>query len=159
MKKDGVKELTTYALWDSFAAKNPVYKAYKTPESFFFWDNETDANQCAELVVNGIKKATATSLWWFEKNESKLPQTGDLSIVTDWYGNAMAIIKTTKVEQIPYNKITAKFAEIEGEGDKSLAYWKKVHKAYYTREMKAYNKHFDERMIIVCEHFKSVFTR
>ena len=27
------------------------------------------------------------------------------------------------------------YAEIEGEGDKSLAYWNKVHWEYYTREM------------------------
>jgi len=127
------------------------------PESFYFCDNEIDANECAVLVINEIKQAIATSLWWYEKNKQPLPKVGNQYIVTDWNGEAKAIIETTKIERTPYNQITARFAAIEGEGDKSLGYWKKVHKAYYSREMAPYNEHFDENMIIICEHFKTIF--
>lgn len=65
-----------------------------------FCDNEIDADECAELVEKGIKRATATSLWWFEKNNESLPKVGDQYIVTDWSGNAKAIIETTKIEQV-----------------------------------------------------------
>lgn len=146
-------------LWNEFLSKNPNNKTKEILGSFYFCDNKKDANECAELVVKGIKQATATSLWWFEKNNEPLPKIGDQYIVTDWNGNAKAVIETTKIELTQYNKITAGFAETEGEGDKSLEYWKRVHQAYYTREMKPYNETFDENMIIVCEYFKTLYTK
>ena len=109
------------------------------------------------MVVKKIKQATASSLWWFEKNNESLPKTGDQYIVTDWDGNAKAVIEVTKVKETPYCQITPEFAQIEGEGDKSLSYWKKAHKAYFLREMNGSNKKFDENMIIVCEYFKTIF--
>ncbi|MDG2314975.1 MAG: ASCH domain-containing protein [Flavobacteriaceae bacterium] len=144
-------------LWNDFLNNNPQNKIKETPLSFYFCDNKKDADHCAELVVKGIKQATATSLWWYEKNDTPLPRVGDKYIVTDWDGNARAIIETIRVEQVLYNKITPEFAEIEGEGDKSLGYWKKVHKAYYKREMKIHSEQFDESMIIVCEYLKKIF--
>lgn len=145
-------------LWRNFIQENPENKIKETPISFYFCDNKKDADECAELVVNGIKRATATSLWWFEENNEPLPKVGDQYIVTDWNGNAKAVIETTKIDKVPYNEITPEFAEIEGEGDKSLEYWKRVHKDYYTREMKPYNEEFNENMIIVCEQFKLIYT-
>lgn len=147
------------SIWTAFLNENPQNKTKKTPVSYYFCDNEKDANECIVLVEKGIKRATATSLWWFEKNKEPLPKVGDLYIVTDWYGNAKAIIETTKVEKTSYNEITAEFAAAEGEGDKSLTYWKDVHKAYYTRELKAYNEKFDENMMIVCEYFKTIYLK
>ena len=144
-------------LWNNYIDENPNNKNIKTPISFYFCDNEIDANECTVLVVKGIKRATATSVWWYEKNNKPLPKVRDQYIITDWSGAANAVIETTKIEQVPYNKITSEFAEIEGEGDKSLKYWKKVHKEYYSREMKPFNEQFDEKMIIVCEHFKTVY--
>ncbi len=144
-------------LWNEFMVKNPNNKTKEIPISFYFCDNEKDANECAELVVKGIKQATASSLWWYKKNNESLPKIGDQYIVTDWNGNAKAIIETTKIEQVPYNEITAEFAKIEGEGDKSLKYWKKVHEAYYKREMEPSGDQFSEDMIIVCEYFKTIY--
>lgn len=159
MKEVEENQKSVDVLWRNYIDENPKYKNTKTPTSFYFCDNEFDANECADLVVKGIKRATATSLWWFEKNNEPLPKVGNQYIITDWRGNARALIETTKIELIPYNKITVEFAEIEGEGDKSLEYWKKVHKDYYSREMKTFKEKFDENMIIVCEQFKLVYLK
>lgn len=156
MKEIEENKKSVEILWNKFKEENPEKKRSKPPISFYFCDNEFDANECADLVVKGIKRATATSLWWYQKYNEPLPKVGDLYIITDWSGNAKAVIETTKIEQVPYNRITSEFAEIEGEGDKSLAYWKRVHKEYYTREMKPFNEQFDKNMIIVCEQFKTV---
>jgi uncharacterized protein YhfF len=150
-------ETTLEQFWREFLISNPNNQIKKIPESYYFCDNEKDANECADLVVKNIKRATATSLWWFEKNNQPLPKVGDLAIVTDWYGTPKAVIETVKVEPTPYNEITPEFAEIEGEGDKSLEYWKKVHKAYYQREMTPFGDNFDEKMIIICEYFKTIY--
>ena len=144
-------------LWNAFLKDKPKNSIKETPKSFYFCDNKKDADECAELVVRGIKQATATSLWWYKKNNEILPKVGDQYVVTDWNGNARAVIETIKIEAVPYNQIDAQFAEIEGEGDRSLAYWKRVHKAYYSREMEAHGDTFNEHMIIICEYFKTVY--
>jgi len=148
---------TTESLWSKFLHKNPNNNIKEIPLSFYFCDNKEDADECAELVVKSIKQATAPSLWSFENNNEPLPKIGNQFIVTDWDGNAKAIIEVTKIKKTPYNKISPEFAKSEGEGDKSLSYWKRVHKAYYSREVEPFNKTFDENMIIVCVYFKTVF--
>ena len=145
-------------LWNDFLKDNPNNRIKNIPLSFYFCDNEKDADECAELVVKGIKQATATSLWWYEKNNETLPKVGDQYVVTNWNGYAKAVIETIKVEQIPYNHITPEFAAVEGEGDKSLEYWKRVHEEYYKREIEPHGDKFDENMIIVCEYFKTIYT-
>ncbi len=65
-----------------------------------------------------------------------MPKVGDLFLVTDWQGAAKAIIEITKMEQVRFTDVTEAFAQAEGEGDKSLAFWRKVHQDYYSREMK-----------------------
>ena len=125
--------------------------------SFYFCDNEKDANECAELVLQREKRATATSLWWYEENEEELPKVNDNYVVTNWQGVALCVIEIKRVEIVPFNEITREFAEIEGEGDKSLEYWKKVHWDYYHRELKGSKFEPQENMPIVCEYFRVVF--
>ena len=81
-------------------------------------------------MVKNIKQATAPSLWFFKINNEKLPRQGDLNIITDWNKIPQAIILTTK------------FAQREVEGDKYLAYWRKVHKAYHKEKCKVIKKNF-----------------
>ena len=80
-------------------------------------------------------------------------------VVTDWAGNAKCIVRTTSVKMMPYFSIHAEHARLEGEGDKSLAYWQKVHWEYYTRELAAFERRPLESMIIVFERFEKVFER
>ncbi|QPG04493.1 ASCH domain-containing protein [Salinimonas marina] len=103
------------------------------PKSWHFCDNESDANECAELVLKGIKRATSPSLWWFQAKGEPLPKAGDLNIVTNWARQALCIIKTTSVAIVPFNQVTEEYAALEG--DKSLAYWQHVHWDYYHREL------------------------
>lgn len=126
-------------------------------ESWHFCDNEIDANECVDLVVKGVKQATSPSLWWFTANKIALPNVGDLNIITNWAGEAQCIIETTDVAIVPFNEITEAYAELEGEGDKSLAYWKKVHWDYYHRELEGTSFIPSEDMPIVCETFTLVY--
>lgn len=144
-------------MWDNFIAAHPEHVKKTMPEAWYFCDNEKDANECATLVKEGIKQATSTSLWWYKKNEATLPKVGDIYIITTWDGKASAIIQTTQVDQVPYSEIDSNYAKIEGEGDKSLTYWRKVHWDYYSREMAPFNETPTEDMIIVCEQFKTVW--
>lgn len=149
-----MNRITNY--WKEFQRKNPEYNDVAEPQHFCFCDNQKDADECAELVVKEIKKATSTSVWWYQKYNENLPRIGDLGIVTDWNRNPKAIIQTENIEVVKFENITPEYAEIEGEGDKSLGYWNKVHWEYYKREMEEFGEFPSEEMEIVCEIFKTI---
>lgn len=143
--------------WKEFQKRNSEYENILQPQSFYFGDKKKVADECAELVVKGVKKATSPSVWWFEKNNEKLPKTGDLTIVTNWEGEPKAIIKTIRVEIVKFKNITPEYASVEGEGDKNLEYWKRVHWEYYSNEMKKFGESPTEDMEIVCEYFEKIW--
>ena len=111
------------------------------------------AYQLAMLVREGGKTATCTALWTYEDEQKPLPERGDHSIVLDGDGAPVAIIETVEVVVMPFNEVTERFAYDEGEGDRSLVYWRKAHRRYFSRQ-RFRNQAFDERMPLVCERFR-----
>lgn len=59
------------------------------------------------LVLQGIKRATAASVWALQAEGKQPPKPGDLSIVTDWGGQPLCIIETEAVEIVPFDEVTA----------------------------------------------------
>src|SRR5688572_14083204 len=106
------------------------------PAAWHFCDNEVDANACAALVLAGMKRATAPSLWFFTSRGLPPPSVGDLDIVTNWNGIAQCIIQTTAVRIVRFADVTGDHARLEGEGDGSLEFWRAANWAYYERELK-----------------------
>jgi len=112
----------------------------------FGHDNKT-ANELAILVAFGVKKATC---WRYIEGES-LPELGELSVIQNAKQEDVCIVETTAVEIKSYNQVDEEFAELEGEGDKSLEYWRQAHKDFFTKE-----GFFEEEMQLVCEQFKLI---
>ncbi len=146
-------------IWFNCIENKPDYKNRKIKDVYHFSYDEKNANELAELVRVGIKKGTSSLhlVYKLESEEDKIPELGDLSIITDYYGNPVAIIENTLVEMMPFNEVSPEFAEKEGEGDKSLDYWRRVHKDFFTDELKQYGIKFDERMLVVLEHFEVIY--
>lgn len=122
-----------------------------------FDDNEPSANHLADLVVRGIKRATAGLVWSFEASNQAVPKPGDLSVVTRWDGQPVCVIETTQVDITPFADVNAEFAAAEGEGDGSLHYWREVHTAYYARECARLGRVAGPTMPVACERFKVVY--
>jgi uncharacterized protein YhfF len=125
---------------------------------FSFGDSKRLADELAALVRQGIKTATCSALIGYEKDQIQLPQKGDLSIVLDGSGNPVLVIETLSVVILPFNEVSEQFAFEEGEGDRSLAYWRMAHENYFRRNHFE-NRTFDETMLLVCERFKVVHTK
>jgi len=141
------------AFWHDFAAANGGADEGRYYESFFFGDSEAMAKELADLVLRGRKRATAGALWAYQAEGQRLPQPGDLSIVTDWSGQPLCVIETESVEVVPFRDVTAEFAATEGEGDGSLVFWRQAHKEFFSRECAAAGMEFTESMQVVCECF------
>ena len=148
---------STKNLWKDFLNKHSEFALEQTPKAGYFGDNEEDANALASLISQEIKKATSHSLLGLQLREETLPKIGDFFIVTNWKGEAQSIIRTTSVKLMPYFSMHSEHARIEGEGDKSLVYWQKVHWDYYTRELEPFERLPRESMIVVFERFELVY--
>jgi uncharacterized protein YhfF len=147
------------AMWGAYLATlgNPSGVARRPLSAWHFCDNEQDADECARLVLSGLKRATAPSLWYFESRNEPLPQVGDVHVVTNWAGEAQCVIRTTQVQIVPFREVTEEHAAAEGEGDRTLAWWRRVHWGYYHRELEGTAFQPREDMPIVCERFERVF--
>lgn len=124
----------------------------------FFCSDEENANLCAKLILNGVKTATCSMKYWYESGLEPMPKKGDLQIVTDWTGNPVSIIETIEVSECKFSDITAEFAAQEGEGDKSLAWWRRAHWAYFAAECEEQGIKPGKDMVLVLEKFKVVYS-
>lgn len=143
--------------WNAFANSIGGVDAARFYEVCIFGDSEDLANELAELVLRGTKRATAGSVWSCEGEGRRLPIPGDLSIVTNWSGSPLCIIETEAVEVVPFSKVSSEFAATEGEGDGSLSFWREAHRQYFTRECARAGRQFSEDMLVACERFKVVY--
>lgn len=142
-------------LWERFRkTRSGVPDA--PPQVFHFCLHREDADECAELVAAGRKRATATSLEELELQGQPLPRSGDLAVVTGFDGNAVAVIETDRVEVHRLGDIDEHFAMAEGEGDGSLAWWREAHLRYYSEVLADSGTPVDDDLLIACEHFRVV---
>ena len=120
------------------------------------WAFGGDPDGLAEMVRKGIKTATSSALCLYESGNEPLPQPGDYSIILDSADNAVCIIRTTKVYVIPFGQVSEGHAFKEGEGNRSLEYWRKVHEEFFTDDLQIIGQEFDIQMKVVCEEFELV---
>lgn len=120
------------------------------------WAFGGDADELAQLVKDGIKTATCSALVFYELENEELPQVGGYNIILDSEENAVCITRTTKVYVTTFDAVSEEHAFKEGEGNRSLEYWRKVHKKFFADELKTINQQFNERIELVCEEFEVV---
>lgn len=147
--------MTIHEYWEEFRRETGTDKEYL--EAFYFCDNEKDANELAALVLAGKKCATASNALVYDHENEPMPKPGDFSVVTDFEGNPLCVIRTTQVDVVAFKDVTPEFAAREGEGDLSIAFWRDAHKHFFSRELKELGEEFNEDMLVVCESFEVVY--
>jgi len=145
--------MKTEEIWNEYLKIDPKAGPYQA-WSFCFGGEVGD--RLADLVVKGIKTATASAHQIFALQNIPVPKEGDLSIILRSTGEAACVIKTTKVDVLRFLDVSAQHAFDEGEGDRSLDYWRTVHKEFFSQELAEHGVPFEEDMLVVCEKFKVV---
>ena len=95
-------------------------------------------------MIRGVKTATCST-----DDQTSMP--GERWIVLDGRGEPSCVIETVEVTYRRYGEVDAAFAFEEGEGDRSLAYWRGAHRRYFGRLGR-----FSEDMMLMCERFRLV---
>lgn len=148
------------AFWQSYLASLPPGAvAPRSYQAWSFGDNEQDADELGRLARDGTKTATCSLVWAYEAEKEALPAVGDLSVITSWAGEPLCVVETTEVQIKPFHQVDEAFARDEGEGDLSLAYWRKAHWAVFSRECAAIGREPAETMPLLCERFRVLFPR
>lgn len=143
--------------WHAFAKASGRTDDAHFHEAFCFGDSQALSDALAMLVVAGVKRATAAAVWPVEAQGKRLPAPGALSVVTNWAGKPLCVIETLAVDVVPFHRVTAEFAALEGEGDGSLAFWREAHRPYFARECARAGRSFAEDMPVACERFRVVY--
>lgn len=144
------------AFWRGYRAAHP--EAPPQPyDVFAFADTPTVQDDLAALVLAGTKRATTALQAAYAHEGQRPPEPGDDSVVLDGSGRPVCVIRTTRTDVCALNAVSAEFAAVEGEGDGSLAYWQRVHVAYFQRECTAMGLPFTPDAAVVCERFEVVY--
>ena len=123
-----------------------IPERYQHLRTFAFGDSPELADELLELVIKGVKTATCST-----EDEPNTSAPGERWVVLDGRGEPRCITETTEVTYRRFNEVDAAFAYDEGEGDRSLTYWRSAHRAYFGRLGT-----FSEDMMLMCERFRLV---
>src|SRR5271166_2693055 len=119
---------------------------WRSLERFSFGDSPQLADELAALVLAGKKRATC----WAEREGPKT-QVGKQWVVLDGSGVPVAVIETVELTQRRFDEVDEAFAFDEGEGDRTLAWWRRAHRNYFGRQGT-----FAPDMPLYCERFRLI---
>lgn len=159
-------ELTSYINWKTKEGEQmkpqEMWNAYKQinpsiGDEIDAWAFGVEADLLADLVLKGEKTATASAYDLYAVDNDPLPQEGTFDVVLDSQDQAVCIIEITKVSVQPFHQVSADHAFKEGEGDKSLAYWRQVHEEFFTEWLEEAGLAFTPDSKVVLEEFRKVY--
>lgn len=149
------EEATIQKFWQGYLASLDAghpRRHLAVPEAWRFGDTPNMADRLGRLVLDGTKTATCSR--YLGEN---LVGTGGPSILLDGRGDPLGVVETTELVVRRYKDVDAEFAWEEGEGDRSLAYWRRVHWDFFTREGAHEGYEVSEEMLLLCERLRVIY--
>ncbi|MDP4220516.1 MAG: ASCH domain-containing protein [Bacteroidota bacterium] len=105
------------------------------------------------LITHGEKRATSSLVWGWEAEREMPPKAGDIEVILDWNDEPVAVIRFDEVFVLPFDQVTAEYAFLEAENDRSLESWRKSHWEFFQLECEKIGKSPTEAMPILCTRF------
>ncbi|MFZ4832894.1 ASCH domain-containing protein [Rouxiella sp. Mn2063] len=103
-----------------------IPQKYKAAERWSFGDNEAQADELAQRVIAGVKTATCANL-----DDEGEPEPGEIFVVVDGRNNPVCAVQLTEVKQVAFDLVSEQHAWEEGEGDRTLASWRREHQRFF----------------------------
>ena len=144
--------MTPQEMWNKYKKINPLIG-----DEIDAWAFGVDPDLLAELVFKGQKTATASAYDLYAIENEPLPQEGTFDVILDSQDQAVCIVEITKVSVQPFHQVSADHAYKEGEGDKSLAYWRQVHEEFFTEWLEEAGLTYTPDSKVVLEEFRKVY--
>jgi uncharacterized protein YhfF len=151
--------LSVAEFWGMFLTANPAVATDTPYQVWYFGNSPQMAEELTLLVIAGTKTATGSLAAVNEVKPDEAPILGGYSVVTDFHGSPMCVVRTVEIRHVPFDEVDAAFAFDEGEGDRRLEYWRDVHEQYFTREASELMVEFNNRSLVCCERFELLYPR
>lgn len=147
------------ALWTQFKETHGILHDYY--EAWAFGNSPEMADELLVHVLKGEKTGTSSLHLLYELGleEEAMPEVGQYSVLLDGKNQAQAIICTKVVDILPYAQVSEVHGYLEGEGDRTLEYWRRVHQPFFEQELRRHQLTFSEELLIVYELFELVFQK
>lgn len=146
--------MTAEEMWLLYAREQKIDASY---EAWAFCGGGEAGDRLARLALSGTKTATSSPLIAYQTEGIAPPEEGCYSVVLYDDGQAACVIRTDRVSIVPFLQVSERHAWLEGEGDRSLAYWRTVHREAFEPDYKNAGLDFDENGLCVLEEFQVVF--
>ncbi|ALO03427.1 ASCH domain-containing protein [Lactiplantibacillus paraplantarum] len=113
----------------------------------------------AKSTLNLPKTTPLQSAYQFgSEADEPLPKVGAYDVILDAHDQPVCVTRTDQVMITPYLDITATHAYLEGEGDRTYAYWRHVHDVFFEQEYQSAHQVFDPQTAqMVLERFHVVY--
>ena len=144
--------MTPQEMWNDYKKINPYIG-----DEIDAWAFGVEADLLADLVLKGEKTATASVYDLYALKDEPLPQEGTFDVILDSQNQAVCIVEITKVSVQLFSQVSADHAYKEGEGDKSLAYWRQVHEDFFKDCFGEAGLVFTPDSKVVLEEFRKVY--
>lgn len=141
--------------WQSYLATLPehhIHHFHALPEAGGFGDSPEMADELGKLVFDGVKTATCGRYL----GENLLDYAG-LWIVLGGSGQPLCLCETREIIVQRFCNVDAQFAFDEGEGDRSLEYWRRAHEDFFMRTAEQDGAPFHGEMLLECERFRVLY--
>jgi uncharacterized protein YhfF len=116
-----------------------------------FGNSPEMATELADLVMAGIKRATASLALDYGEGREPMPKPGDFVMMLDGVGRPRFIWQTTEVTIKPLSQVDEAFARDEGEGDRTRDWWLDAHRRYFARQSTREGFEIDDEILTVFE--------
>lgn len=124
-----------------------------------FGDSEKMADDLLELVLIGIKRATASLARDYGEGRDPLPKVSDHVVVVDGRNKPRCVYRTTEITVKPLNTVDDAFAFDEGEGDRTRDIWLRNHRTAFQRQAVREGFAMHDGIETVFERFTIVWPR
>jgi uncharacterized protein YhfF len=115
-----------------------------------------DLSDHPRLMRAEKKNGTAHMVMDFERNNIPRRHPGDYWVILSPEAEPLILVRVTRVEEVAFKDVSQAWAEVEGEGDISLRWWREAHLAYFCRQCELWGVAWTEDHPIVLETWKLI---
>lgn len=144
--------------WNEYLKNSGAADIKKAKGCICFGANEKDAAAACEKICCGAKKAEIYPKNGYRCAMSGAPEPGDLNIVTDWKGEAVALIETAGIRLVKLGEMTDALCALEGDCA-ALEEWQEKRMPSIRAEAEELGLAFDDRLELIVEEFRLVYSR
>jgi uncharacterized protein YhfF len=118
-----------FAQWFFWQYEHVRSMNWRALDRFSFGDSPALADELADLVLSGRKRATCWAV-----SDGPIASVGKRMVMLDEARIPRAVLETVELVQRRFSEIDERFAFDEGEGDRTLTYWRTAHQSYFQRQ-------------------------